>query len=258
MYQAEQPLISCICITRKDPFQIGRAIKCFQDQTYMNKELLIVFETERTIDRPVVTPGGDNGIKHLEIGLRPKKSLGQLRNIGISACGGEYFCQWDDDDWYHIGRLEAQMRAVQSNCKAASVLSNWLMYDCGNEQAYLSYIGPWAGSVLCKRRIGKRTVRYPDLAKNEDAQFANELYSMNCVMPLLMPFLYVYVYHGQNTWDADHFQALFSRSKRLSPSASRTIGKILSGRVSNAHGSRLLGSPGILREIDYFFNWKDI
>src|SRR5579872_5490009 len=41
-----EPLISCLCITRKKPHMLSRAIRCFMEQSYSNKELVIVYESD--------------------------------------------------------------------------------------------------------------------------------------------------------------------------------------------------------------------
>ena len=38
------PLISCVCVTHNRPNMLERVIKCFEYQTYNNKQLVIVYE----------------------------------------------------------------------------------------------------------------------------------------------------------------------------------------------------------------------
>src|SRR5258705_7030930 len=95
------PLVSCLCITKNDLGQLRRSVRCFSAQSYANKELVIVHEGLR----PEVTDWlgrlKNANFRIVPVSTRPKKSLGELRNISIAHATGEYFCQWDDDDWYH-------------------------------------------------------------------------------------------------------------------------------------------------------------
>ncbi len=40
------PLVSCLCCTYGRPLLLGEAIKCFMDQDYPNKELIILNDQE--------------------------------------------------------------------------------------------------------------------------------------------------------------------------------------------------------------------
>ena len=46
MQSISLPLISCICITRNRPGYLSKAIVCFKQQTYPNKELVILYEED--------------------------------------------------------------------------------------------------------------------------------------------------------------------------------------------------------------------
>ena len=107
----EYPLISCICVTYRKPALLERAIRCFESQTYPNKELVILYEDH---DEPTVTYITGHtfspGIRCICTPGNPKKTLGELRNIANNAAKGEFLCQWDDDDWYHPSRLTFRAR----------------------------------------------------------------------------------------------------------------------------------------------------
>lgn len=125
------PLISCVCVTHNRPNMLERVIKCFEYQTYNNKQLVIVYEeldklTKAYIDSHTFS----NNIKIIMISLSiPKLTLGELRNISIQKSDGEYICQWDDDDWYSCERLEIQLKYLLKMKKSASILLRWIIYD---------------------------------------------------------------------------------------------------------------------------------
>lgn len=46
VHPEKQPLISCLCVTHLKPRMLQRVIECFINQTYENKQLVIVYEEE--------------------------------------------------------------------------------------------------------------------------------------------------------------------------------------------------------------------
>lgn len=249
-------LISCLCVTRNKPYLLKRSIKCFSGQTYKNKELLIVCESD---DHDTITFASsliDDSIRLLILDVQPKRTLGELRNLSIEAAKGDFFCQWDDDDWYHNRRLELQMKALRDHYKSGSVLVNWIIYDQPKKEAYLSYTRAWEGSILCKKDIVSKDCHYDHLAKGEDTSFLFKILERNCLVPLMMPCLYVYVIHGNNTWDRQHFEGLLASCQKLSLESSVIIGEILEGSYSHIEASNILMMSEIQQEFDYFHAFK--
>ncbi len=255
-HSENEPLISCLCITRNKIEYLKRAVACFRGQTYPNKELVIVYEDDDANTVEIAESLRSDDILLVELGASPKLTLGELRNISVEACRGTYFCQWDDDDWYHNQRLEVQMEACRQSCKPANILVNWLMYDLTKHEAYFSFHNMWDGSILCRKDVFKE-FKYPSLSKGEDSQFLLKLFYANYLYPVVKPSLYIYVYHGRNTWDREHFAKMFLRSQKLAPGTGQLLREILENQYSTSEASRLLLSPDLLKEIDYFHSFKD-
>ena len=247
------PLISCICLTRNRPHYLKRAIGCFVAQSYRHKELLVVIRDDDFVSKEIVQAAGRSDISYLAISTVPKKTLGEIRNLAIASCKGEYFCQWDDDDWYHNARLETQLEAIIKHEKSASALAKWIVYNAVSGQAFLSGIGPWAASIMCKKELINDQVKYPALSLREDSMFLSKLYGINCLIPVLAPTIYIYIYHGKNTWHARHFNRLFATSKPLSPYLTQLVKDILDEKIRHEQASALLLEPAVLKEIDYFY-----
>src|SRR6185295_8631778 len=95
-----------------------------------------------------------------------------------------------------------------------------------------------------------------DQSKSEDAHFLGQLLMRHRVFPVVSPPLYVYVFHGKNTWEKDHFKMLFKSSQKLSKAASVLIGDILDDQYSMKEASDLLQSDLLLDEINYFYSSK--
>lgn len=253
MIERNSPLITCICLTRDRVNFLKVAIDCFLSQTYANKELLIVIRDDDGTSKKFLESYISDNIKMTEIDSSRRLSLGQLRNFAISHATGEYFCQWDDDDWYHSQRLELQMKAIQENHKEGSLLGHWLLFDKINKEAYISHYGAWAGSILCSKQIFTGPIQYPDLDKREDSEFIKKLFKLNCLYPLNYPILYIYVYHGTNTWDQNHFAHLFKYSKKLPAHLSASVSDIISGKLTNKEANMYLQQPKVIAEMDFFY-----
>ena len=101
------PRVSCIMITYNKFKPFKRAIRSFVNQTYKNKELIIVNSgDQKYIDKVKRFLYGEEGIcnkKKLDIHhIRvDKATLGELRNIAIEYSTGQYVMVFDDDDIHH-------------------------------------------------------------------------------------------------------------------------------------------------------------
>jgi glycosyltransferase involved in cell wall biosynthesis len=245
------PAISCLCHTKNKKTILERAIRCFKAQTYPNKDLLIIFEDDNLIAPQVLSAIEDESISYLKIPTDPKLTLGQLRNIGVQKCKGDFFCVWDDDDWYHCQRLEHQLNSVLYSHKPASMMSYYLMFDAYENQAYLSHIRLYESSLLCNKATFKNDLMYAPLPKGEDTFLCNNLVSKNLVFPLVMPQLYIYIYHGSNTWHRGHFEFMFKYAQKLSEDSSFQIKNILDNKINEQEGSNILSSASFLTPLRY-------
>ena len=225
-----QPLISCLCVTHKKPDMLQRVINCFYNQSYKNKQLVIVYEDFDTPTHEfVINSKFDDNVKIIMIdSSKGKIPLGELRNISIREADGEYITQWDDDDWFDPERLLSQMEILLAENKPACVLSRWIVFNSYTNKAYLSNRRLWEGSILCRKDIIQQNP-YLAISKGEDSSVVEFLHQ-NGDLHLIedMPHLYVYIYHGDNTWEAAHFNQIFDFSTELSESYSMDVLEVLS------------------------------
>lgn len=203
------PLISCLCVTRARVSLLSRAVRCFFEQSYRHRELLILFDSDDAATRQYVDTLSDERIHGIEVSSSPRQSLGSLRNLAVAEARGQYVCQWDDDDWYHPDRLTAQLSALRSSGRPACVLSRWTCVDAESRRAYISPPRIWEGSILVER---ERMVPYPDLARGEDTVALDILSERQHLHMLDRPELYVYTFHGCNTWDRSHWAYVLGKS----------------------------------------------
>jgi hypothetical protein len=234
------PLISCLCVTRDKTSLLNRAIRSFHAQTYMNKELVILYESDDLSTRRFLEPISHSHVLKLEVPASPRRTLGELRNLAIHRCHGEFFCQWDDDDWYHHRRIECQMNAIRESQRPACLMVQWLIFDATQDRAYVSNVRPWEGSLLCKTSLIADGMKYDDTARGEETTFVYKLLLTDLIATIVMPQLYIYVYHGKNVWGHDHWENIFSASQALPPESAVIIRDVLNDRLSEGEASRLL------------------
>jgi glycosyltransferase involved in cell wall biosynthesis len=253
MPEKKLPLISCLCITKNNTEYLSRSIGCFLDQTYANKELIIISDGNDNTVRQLISKHEGVPIRSYSVPLSPKLSLGLLRNMSIDKAEGEYICQWDDDDWYHQERLERQFNSLMDSHKAACFLAYWLNYDVATDCAYLFPASPFPASIMCKRSLLIEDHRYSDRHRDEDYELMVSLIKNNHAFPLVMPSLYIYYCrHGNNTCTDDHFRNILATSLPLPVQTTDLFRKIFRNELSASEASALVTSQEILGPLNYF------
>ncbi|QDU73721.1 Glycosyl transferase family 2 [Bremerella volcania] len=201
--------VSCIMVTGHKPERrrlAEVAIGCFNQQTWPDRELVIVNEGE-----PFNLPG--------ERLVPTGATLGELRNLGLSNADGDLIIQWDDDDWYHPDRIRVQAEAWKPG--HAVILNHEIICDMTSGQALVCTVG-FPGSILHEAQT---TARYETLRKGEDSVFAD---SFRRIHLNNNPTLYIRFWHGLNTWDRKHFQSLARISRPLTEDENLQLQRALS------------------------------
>ena len=195
-------------VTRGRNRQVALAINCFLAQTYRASELIIVDDDPDSGLAPLIATIGSSRIRHIHLpdqGL----SLGVLRNLALDHALGDYICQWDDDDLYDPVRLEVQWQTLSSTDAQASVLARWMIWWPQLQKLAISSYRDWEGSLLCERSL---MPRYPDVRQGEDSVVLEQLRQSIRLVRIEMPRLYIYVAHGANTFQPDHFELHWQES----------------------------------------------
>src|SRR5690349_16817755 len=133
------PLISCLCVSNRRVPLLKMSIACFQAQSYSNKEMVIVCQENDQDTIQYIESLNSDIILLVKVSPPDSLTLGELRNLSLEHSRGEYFCQWDDDDWCHRDRLMIQYQNTTRNLFPATMLMNVLMFDTGRGDAYFSY-----------------------------------------------------------------------------------------------------------------------
>ncbi|OYY65628.1 MAG: hypothetical protein B7Y51_02730 [Burkholderiales bacterium 28-67-8] len=210
-----QPLVSCLCVTRNRPRLLDRAVRCFLGQSWSLGELLVVFESDDAATRDYLAGITDSRVRAIEVPVEPKLSLGALRNLSVRLSAGDYVCQWDDDDWYRHDRLETQMSALLASGLPACVLSRWICLDVPRRRGFVGRHRTWEGSIVCRKDA---MLPYPELAKKEDTPMIEALQEQGKLLLLDRPEVYVYHFHGGNTWDRAHWVDVVHGARQMKSS----------------------------------------
>jgi glycosyltransferase involved in cell wall biosynthesis len=194
--------VCCLCVTRHRPVLLARAIECFRRQTYPNRQLLIVAESldDETV-KVARHAAADPRIRLHLVASDSGLLLGELRNIAIEQAGTPLVAQWDDDDYSDSRRLEIQIQHLVAHNLDACLLAGAVVSFGG--RVLFSKYRAWEGSLVCQTSIHPR---YQALGRGEDLVVVERLMSAHRTALLNRPELYLYIFHGRNTWDRSHFE----------------------------------------------------
>lgn len=121
-------LISAIMIVDGLPVSdILWSIDCFQQQTYPNRELIIVNNAKSQYQAASINIPASSGV--FLVDTPAFLSAGHARNFGISAANGQILAQFDADCWHAPNRLEQQARSMVANTAHISMLTSTLQYS---------------------------------------------------------------------------------------------------------------------------------
>jgi UDP:flavonoid glycosyltransferase YjiC (YdhE family) len=196
------PLVSALLVTRGRPRLARRAIKCYRAQTYPASELVVLDGGPDDALARAVEALGDPRIRRFPVG--PKDGpLGALRNRAVAEARGDYICQWDDDDLSAPDRIELQMAVLRALGAAACFLQRVTLLGPAGAWLGASARRAWEGTILAERTA---LPPYPPIRRGEDTPACRRLVDGARVALLDRPDLFVYSYHGRNTFDREHFE----------------------------------------------------
>lgn len=221
---AADALVSCLMVTlpvsHRLPY-LRRSVTDYCRQTHPRRELVIVLDeegdaqTRADIIAHVAALGRDD-IRIVD--LPGRHTLGALRNRSVEHARGDLVCQWDDDDRYHPERLARQLGAMARERVAALCLEEAFHYCVATRTLHLLNFRmteqqAFPGSLMMRRDLAPR---YPESGaastRGEDSVGLAELRAAGHLRVIAgLPYLYVYVAHGANTWDDGHQRMLTER-----------------------------------------------
>ena len=200
--KVEGPLVSCLMVSRGRSRPARWSIECFRQQSYANRELVVLTANPDGDIADYIESLQDSRIRF--VGVQPASlSLGELRNVTLAHARGDIVATWDDDDLFGSDRLAAQMTALLSCGAAASFCERITIWWPGLRRIATSHRHHWENSMVAyKAALGS----YPKLARAEDSTVIAALVARHPIVLIDDPNLYFYTFTGQNTWGATHFQ----------------------------------------------------
>jgi glycosyltransferase involved in cell wall biosynthesis len=254
-----RPLVSCVCLTRGRADKLQRSIACFSSQTYQHRELVLVCPEDDQATRAVLRAHeGDPRVRCEWLPAGSGLTFGETRNFSVEKARGDYFCIWDDDDWYHPERLETQVGALIKYHKGASMLSNVLIMDVATGGAYFSQTRLWEGSLICRRSAVTEERRYEAVNLVEDSLFVNALIREGLVYPQIAPNLYIYELHERNNSGNRLRELMLEMAQKLSPANSAMLREVMLPGQSPTEAAKFMNSRQLLEELDYFHGLRPI
>jgi len=198
------PLVSCIMPTYNRPSFVALALQRFAEQSYPNKELIVVDDGVATVEGLAAATAG---VRYLRV---DRRSIGEKRNAGCAAARGEIVVHWDDDDWYGRQRLERQVDPILAGrADITGLRCRWLMtlpdgefWQVFPELHRRMFVGDvHGGTLMFRKRLWEGGARYPATNLAEDADMLRAALRRGARLQVLdNEGDFVYSRHGANAW----------------------------------------------------------
>lgn len=201
--QTELPRISCLMVTKDRFFMARRSIRCFQQQRYQNRELIIIDDGEDDTLEKWIQTLSDERIVCVRLPAE-NKPLGELRNIAVDRATGTYVTQWNDDDLSDPERLYSQLSVIHLLQTDACFLERQQVWWPESRRFAISCRRIWEGSFVCAKAL---LPGYPAQHRGEDTPVIEHIVRSGRFALLDFPQLYTYIFHGANTFDSEHWKS---------------------------------------------------
>lgn len=220
------PLISCVMVTKGRYELIKKSVYCYTQQTYKNKELIVLSQGDAATNNLIETYIQGLGRSDIQfLVASPKLTLGAMRNLSIELTTGSVVCQWDDDDLYHPLRLVTQYHALLDSGVSASLYSEHLKYFKNTGEIYwIDWSGEkkeferfLCGTVMFDKKYFymNHNMLYPESGnrsgKEEDLDVLQKLLRCGRIAPIKEGYQYIYVYHGDNVYWLEHHKLVLDK-----------------------------------------------
>lgn len=172
MMQSDQPHVSVVLTTRDRPRFLAIALRAYAEQTYPNRELIIVDDgTAFPVDERTVRDLGGKLVRQT-----PGSTIGAKLNAGIELARGPLCQKMDDDDWYAARFLEAmvdaRLRAQLEFCvPSVTFVMPFLFFELAAWEIRRSVPNNVPGATLMFDRDDWRDRPFRNLAQDEDVWY---------------------------------------------------------------------------------------
>jgi glycosyltransferase involved in cell wall biosynthesis len=165
------PMVSCIMPTADRNEYIPKAIEYFLDQTYANRELIILDDGMFPVSAMIPFHPQIRYIRQTT-----KSTIGTKRNTACRLSHGEIIMHWDDDDWYAHDWISEQVAFMQRTDADISGLMEVIFYQPAKNKAW-KYVYPhaspaWvAGATLAYKKYIWEAHPFKEIQVGEDNYF---------------------------------------------------------------------------------------
>ena len=191
-------LISAIMPTGNRAGLAALALECFQRQTYVERELIVLDDGSRS---SAWLFSGLPGVRYYRVAKPP--SLGDKRNCAVNLAKGEIVIHWDDDDWSAPRRMADQAARLVCSGKSVTGYHRLPYWDEVGREAYCYRYqgpGPYAcGASLCYRRAWALDHRFPSKDLGEDTVFSHHAAAAQQLISVDPLGMLVARHHAQST-----------------------------------------------------------
>ncbi len=168
-------MVSCVMPSLRGRAVARVAVESFLAQTWEEKELVILDNSDDGSAAAFATLPGVRVLR------APRRSIGELRNMGAAAARGEVILNWDDDDWYAPKRILRQVHRLMATGAEVTGWHSVLYFVPGVEGECFRFQpssrlprAPYAmGTSQCYWREWWRAHPYPRTSSGEDAVFGD-------------------------------------------------------------------------------------
>ena len=163
------PLVSIYTITRNRCDLLPRAMKSVLSQTYKNIEYIIIDSASTDDTENVVKSFEDERIRYIK--LEENKTFGACINLAFELATGKYVTELDDDDEYHLDKIEKQVVLFESLSEDYGMVYCWMTY-------YNSQTGKFMENHMAELRgnIGDEVVATNNVSGTPTLMLRRELF----------------------------------------------------------------------------------
>lgn len=220
------PKVSCLTVTNNRFDSLKKSIYCYIQQTYKNRELVIVSQGSVEVNVQIRSYIDSLDREDIIFVEAPEKlSLGAMRNLSIELATGSVMCQWDDDDLYHPQRIMAQYHSLLGGNVVASLYTQHLkwfvdkgeMYWCDWSVERPQWRTMLCGSIMFYKKLFYQfdNFLYPESGnqsgREEDMNVLIKISRIGKLAPVSYGHHYIYVFHGKNVYDLEHHKLVLAK-----------------------------------------------
>lgn len=148
------------------------ALHCFNNQTWPDRELVIVDDGQDCVEDLVIASGMSK-IRYCRLEQARCVDIGTKRNWCCQLAHGDVIIHWDDDDWFSPGRIKDQVEQLEASGKQVAGYHSLFFWSMPLQKAF-EYKGPpnySCGTALCYRKEFWQSHPFPPFLYAEDNAF---------------------------------------------------------------------------------------